>query len=300
MSEQIKKSRGRPKKVISEESVVEKEIPFKERLHNKDVYNMIVDSVEERKRTIEAIKNIFPNIEDSIYLNKFEELLKSDKKFEYNEEFSSSLTGEDLINSLMFNAGQQFCFWVDSANQDRRHLSSSDFKDITISNYLQVIEKSMTLRENRIRIMNEHYAFWADQSHPTLRDRTEIKTFQLDFFRKKKNLFKMFMVRFGIVKDQEFINTINPAIDYQIPKMLRAFDIIEYPIALESKINAGKIIPKDSTEELFIRSISYMALVMIQEKYKFDQVKLDWWLWSNRRNPLVQKVKHHCTITEDY
>lgn len=271
---------------------------IEQRLKMRDIANMVADSVEERKRTIEAIKDIFPKIEDSIYLSKFEELM--DKEFDYNEDFSSNLKGEELLDSLMINAGQQFCFWVDSVNQNMRHLKSSDFMNITFTNYLQVIEKSMTLRENRIRILNEHWALHQECTSPTLRERTEIKTFQLDFFRKKKNLFKMFMVRFKIVEDLEFINTINPAIDYQIPKMLRAFDIIEYPIALESKINAGKIIPKDSTEELFIRSVSYMALVMIQEKYKVNQVKLDWWLWSNRNSPLVKNRKHHCTITEDY
>ena len=267
--------------------------------------DIIISSKLERHQVLTAIENMFPNIKEHIFISKFEELLNSSKQFEYIENFESKkYSGNQLLKSLVLNCSQQFCFWLNTNLQDTRVLSSSNFNDVSWDTYNTIINKSVTLRKERLQIAKELWNIEEEYGLDYLTKVLNSETFNIDFFKKKKNLLIMCLDRFkkdlNFESSKYFVDSINPAIDYQIPKMLRAFDIIEYPTPIESKINYGKIILKDSTEELFIRSVSYMALCMIQDKYKFNQAKLDWWLWSNRHNELVRGKKHHCTITEDY
>lgn len=266
---------------------------------------MIIQNKVERQQIMEAIKTMFPNIEDAIKIENFEKLIRDEVAFEYNEDFITSITNKrELLMSLIINASQQFCFWLIPMNQSIRVLKSSDFEDVNWQTAWDVVSKSVTLRKERSDILRQLWKRVEMHNPDDIRYFMETPIFNNDFFKKKKNLLSMFLIRFkkhlGFEPSKEFIDSINPAIDYQIPKMLRSFNIIEYPEHLANRIDAGRLIKKDSPEELFIRSVTYYALVKIQEKFNFNQVKLDWWLWSNRNDRIVQKCKHHCTLTEDY
>lgn len=226
----------------------------------------------------------------------------------------------DFIIALAINALNQFCFWFDPSFQEGRILKSSDIGLRNIVNMnLDFLDKSVTLRKERVQLNHNFrsYIFEVIDDCEYLSEIVykilEFDGFNYDIFKKKKELFLMLIFRYfdltGLPKEfKELKPYVNPAIDYQVPKMLQYFDITRYPIRLIKKINNGKLIQKDSNDELFIRSLSYFTLLDIQDKLEpithngiitsFDQIDLDWFLWSNR--DLAKNYNHHCTLTEDY
>lgn len=272
-----------------------------------DINYIIENSIQERADILKAIDQLFPNIENYIELEKFEKL---NFKLPDQMNISSELFGGPaLLESILINASQQFCFWVNPDNQSTRNLSSSDFYDCSISLARNIIlKKAVTLRKERLQILDSFNDL--EESDKFVIDRIlNSDIFNSDFFRKKKNLALMMIVRYSKdlidyypnIYPKEFIETINPAIDYQIPKILNYFGIITYPTKINEKIQNGILIEKDSIEELFIRSVAYKALIMIQEKYGYNQVELDTFMWYNRHNfNIPEEFKHHCTLTEDY
>lgn len=277
-----------------------------ELIHQIAIDRIINDSISEKIQVLRMIEDVFPNIDDHINIfNLGHYQIDNIRNFEYSED--SKLKGRDLLTSLLINTSQQFCFWLNPNQQTTRVLSSSDFYGITWENAHEVINKSVTLRKERISILNNLWKIMEAYSSEYLHVFMEDRIFNHDFFRKKKNLFLMCLVRMKehipFEPDNEFIHSINPAIDYQIPKILRGLEIISYPKNIADKVDAGELIVKDSYEELFIRSVSYKALIKIQEEFKLDQVKLDGYFWYNRKQFLKligEDTKHHCTITEDY
>ena len=227
----------------------------------------------------------------------------------------------DFIIGLAFNALNQFCFWYDRNDLTKRSLSSSDIGLPRVNDKFKFLSLAPTLLKERTQLNNNFSKYLLSISSYNMRPLELIwyilnfEGFNYDVFRKKKELFLMFLFRyFDVLELPEGFNAIrkwvNPAIDYQVPKMLEATGVISYPKDIKKKIEKGKLIPKDSYEELFIRSLSYITLIDIQtkltdfvrsgEKYCFDQVDLDWFFWSRRNINAVYDIKHHCTITEDY
>lgn len=274
-----------------------------------NINHIIEKSIQERADILKAIDELFPDIEKYIYLKKFEKL---NFKIPDQMNISSELFGGPaLLESILINSSQQFCFWIDPNNQDIRSLSSSDFYDCSIGTARNIIlKKAVTLRKERLQILdsfNDLEEFGKINTNGVLNS----NIFNFDFFRKKKNLALMMIVRYSkdlidyypnVYSDgYGFIETINPAIDYQIPKILNYFGVITYPTAINEKIQSGILIEKDSIEELFIRSVAYKALIMIQEEFGYNQVELDTFMWYNRHDFNIPKeFKHHCTLTEDY
>lgn len=275
---------------------------------------LIKNNIKERQDVISFINNIFPDIEKFINIGKFEELLANDKNLDniirtYTRE-SDLFGGSELLSSLYYNISQQFCFWLKPDDQSLRVLKSSDFSEVSVNTILNVINSSVTMRKNRFDIVKEISESLEHYPAESISYHLNGNCWNVDFFRKKKNLFLMCLFRYKkdlnylwdeLKKEQvkELIDTINPAIDYQIPKMLEWYGIIKYPVNIKNKIRNGEYIIKDSEDELFIRSLSYLALILIQEQFGYNQIELDWWLWYNR-NSLNSTVKHHCTLTEDY
>lgn len=268
---------------------------------------------KERERTIVLAKTIVTD--DHIDIGKFEEyILNTDKKKLLHENglgeklYTSEpclIGGSILFEALAWSSIHQFCFWYNPNNQKLRGLSSGLVHDLAFAGSVDAIpEVSITLRKERFyinKVLSDFdYNFGISLA---LNKLMNLDVFNFDFFKKKKNLFFMQLIRYredlGIpdVKLVEFDKYVNPAIDYQVPKMLRDLNIIRYPYYIDELIKNGTLIQKDSYEELFIRSVTYLALIKIQEKYGYSQNQLDWLFWSTRN---LSDSKHHCTITEDY
>ena len=93
-----------------------------EYISKKDEQDIIISSKLERHQVLTAINNIFPDIKEHIFINKFEELLNSSKQFEYIENFNSEkYSGAKLLKSLVLNCSQQFCFWLIQLNLFNHH-----------------------------------------------------------------------------------------------------------------------------------------------------------------------------------
>lgn len=274
-----------------------------ERFNRKVIYN----NIKERNDTINEIDNLLKRNDwweiDIEAADRFMKIIEN-KDYKQTHRFE----GKSLAISLVLNAANQFCFWVDPNNQKFRALASSSYFEVTLDNLMSISDRGMTLRKERMDINSEllglydfalrHQFSWLDYVEAA----TDSKVYNTDYFRKKKNLLWMLFVRFfsgnkiGLDISTEFINSINPAIDYQIPRLLRGLGIIK---CLNPMVKVEGTIEKDSIDEIMLRAVCYKTLIMIQEKYGYNQVELDYALWENR-NKLCEDVEHHCTLTTDY
>ena len=275
----------------------------KDRFLNKVKYNNIKERIETLKAIEELLKlNDWWEVDLGKAKGWMDEIGNIDKNLKHDYK------GKELVISLILNAANQFCFWVDPNNQKFRTLSSGSYFKVNLTNLHSISDMGMTLRKERTDINNEllslyNFALrkefsWMDY----LEAATDSKVFNTDYFRKKKNLLWMLLVRFkeynniDLNLDQEFIDTINPAIDYQLPKMLLKLGIIK---CKDDDLKLDGPLVKDSIEEISLRAICYKTLCDIQTKYGFDQVFMDYVLWENR-NTWCADVNHHCTLTTDY
>lgn len=236
---------------------------------------------------------------------------------------SEKFTSQEFIVGLAINALNQFCFWYNPSFQEGRILRSSDIGLNRIIDDFEFLKYAVTLRKERITLNNQFRDYIINDigGQPNLTNVQlvynilQFEGFNYDLFRKKKELFLMLLFRYfnmtelptSFLKLAKFVN---PAIDYQVPKMLDALGIINYPSRLRKVIKKGKLIPKDSYNELFIRALSYYTLINMESKLKetsyngilrkYNQIDLDWFFWSNRNMEEGVNAKHHCTLTEDY
>jgi hypothetical protein len=118
--------------------------------------------------------------------------------------------------------------------------------------------------------------------------------FASDIFLKRASLFFIQIYRkFGWYDDIELPV---PA-DYQVPKILRHFGCIGYRSSLEEDIYEGKLIPKNSLEEIQIRAATIIVCDDIREKLGWHIGDVDTYLWTKRK---LTDMPFHCTITSDY
>lgn len=282
-------------------------------INNFYIENFTYMNLRERQTIVAKIDQILDgNTDWKINYNALEKFVEKAKMTFDSPEDQSKYQGKELLISLVLNAVNQFCFWYDPNDQKKRTLSSGDFWDVNLSTIRDVIDKAVTLRYERKMITKEILDAYDDAlngSHSFTSFLHGILTnsfaFNSDFFKKKKNLLFMLMVRskkqlglddIGMESMGQFIKSINPAIDYQIPRMLRGYGIIQ---CINPNINPEGILVKDSIEEITLRAICYKILIKIQDDHNIDQTTLDWILWS-KRNEDFKNVKHHCTLTTDY
>lgn len=120
--------------------------------------------------------------------------------------------------------------------------------------------------------------------------------FASDTFLKRASLFFIQLNRqlgwFGDLVDDMFV----PA-DYQVPKMLEYFGVIEYSNVLETKIQEGKLVEKGSLMETQLRAATITACRKLCRITGWNIAEIDTWLWTKRKLP---KTKFHLTYTTDY
>lgn len=238
---------------------------------------------------------------------------------------SEKFTSQEFIVGLAINALNQFCFWYNTSFQEGRILQSSDIGLNRITDDFEFLYYAVTLRKERITLNNQFRDYILNKVYKggeakisnvqLVYSILRFEGFNYDLFRKKKELFLMMLFRYFNMTElptnfRKLEKFVNPAIDYQVPKMLDALGITDYPHRLREIIKNGELIPKDSYDELFIRALSYYTLInmeseLLETSYngiprKYNQIDLDWFFWSNRNNEEVVGAKHHCTLTEDY
>ncbi|MBI2034299.1 MAG: hypothetical protein HYT11_01035 [Candidatus Levybacteria bacterium] len=104
------------------------------------------------------------------------------------------------------------------------------------------------------------------------------------------------------------IDKIGPVADYQVPRTLRAMNILLYSDELASKVDNWQEIAKDSHEEIEIRAATVVAcnelmnkMNNLRQKSRQDPLNMshiDYWLWSKSRT--YTNTRPHLTETSAY
>lgn len=124
----------------------------------------------------------------------------------------------------------------------------------------------------------------------------ELSGFASDIFLKRASLFFIQLHRqLGWYKD--FMNELFVPADYQVPKMLEHFKVLEYSNQLLYKIQEGKLVEKGSLMECQLRAATIIACRKIMDGTGWNIADVDTWLWTKRKEP---HKNFHLTITTDY
>lgn len=120
--------------------------------------------------------------------------------------------------------------------------------------------------------------------------------FASDIFLKRASLFMIQLFRQrGWFED--FMGHLFVPADYQVPKMLNHFKVLEYSNGMIFKIQESKLIEKGSLMECQLRAATIIACKMICLTSGWNISEVDTWLWTKRKEP---KSKFHLTYTTDY
>jgi hypothetical protein len=85
--------------------------------------------------------------------------------------------------------------------------------------------------------------------------------------------------------------------DYQIPKILRHFECIEYNDLLAHEIDNCILIKKHSLKEIQIRAATIKVCKQLQDITGWTVADIDTFLWCNRK---LTNKPFHLTVTCDY
>jgi len=118
--------------------------------------------------------------------------------------------------------------------------------------------------------------------------------FASDIFLKRASLFFIQIYR----KFEWYKDIVLPVpADYQVPKILRHFGCLQYSPSLEEDIYEGKLIPKNSLEEIQIRAATIRVCEKMREELGWHIGDVDTYLWTRRK---LTDMPFHLTITSDY
>jgi len=96
---------------------------------------------------------------------------------------------------------------------------------------------------------------------------------------------------------EEDMSEIPVPADYQVPKMLYHFGILNYDEDLEDAIEDAQLIPKGSVAECEIRAATILACQQLCQKTKWSMSDVDSYFWLRRKEI---NTPFHLTITSDY
>jgi hypothetical protein len=93
--------------------------------------------------------------------------------------------------------------------------------------------------------------------------------------------------------------------DNLVPHVLRVDNILLYTEALISRIDAGKLIPAGSAEEIEIRACALHAVELLKNAlnvsgHKMASMGLDFLLWNRGRQPQYKAIPRHRSRTVFY
>ncbi len=231
----------------------------------------------------------------------------------------------------LIQASLQYCFFFGTANKRIDGIDSQwilreldkvfrqvnikctqDIEANLINKFADVLLKSnITLLKSRIETLKDVFDFCNfdlygkayNNVQSSIKMLKAIPSFKQDIFF-KKGLFAIMMsnrmMPFLIDNNYDYSDSMNklpvPS-DYQIPKMLRHFELIEYSDELSQLIEDDKIIPENSKMELDIRSATIQAVELLAKSNNKSPNTVDAYLFSKRKSC---HDKHHLTITTNY
>ena len=124
----------------------------------------------------------------------------------------------------------------------------------------------------------------------------EFPGYASDMFLKRASLFFLQLNRkFGWYS--ETIKDLHIPADYQVPKMLRHFGVLEYNTFLSTQIQTYSLIPSGSLMECEIRAATIIASKRLAELTGWITPEIDTWFWTKRKEC---DDPFHLTITTDY
>lgn len=101
-----------------------------------------------------------------------------------------------------------------------------------------------------------------------------------------------------------------PISDYEVPKILRHFDVLRYSVELAAIVDVGMVLVEGSEMEVEIRAQTVNAmsdlLCRINEKrlsaelIPITMAELDYTIWNMGRSDEFKKLRHHYTYTTAY
>ena len=191
---------------------------------------------------------------------------------------------------------------------NREELIKGITKRLIIERFPLAAERSKHIRE----VIESDYINWFYQKlqdtksklPPSNRNMNEmlnelivrIPGFASDMFLKRAFLFFILLNRRCGILQREMNYILLPA-DYQVPKIMKFYKILQYNSELEHKINNHELIQKGSQMEIEIRAASILAADKLRVKSDSDIEVVDFYLWSRRREV---NIPFHQTITTDY
>lgn len=264
------------------------------------------------------IINNFGFVQSHVNINEEKLYQLSDILKQYNPP-SFSKNHKNLrfeIYKCILDSSLQFCFWYGNSSVRVNGNASGEITRL-VNEYaydLELLKKHirlsrMPLIEERIKIIDEIGPINTNKMRKIISIIAKVKevdailalligeftSFADDILMKKALLAVIAIhLRTNIIKDPEKL--LIPA-DYQIPKMLRHFGVLEYSNELEFIVDNDIIIPKNSEHELAIRVQAIKACEWISRITKLDPYVIDQALFSLRKGSIM---KHHLTITTSY
>lgn len=94
------------------------------------------------------------------------------------------------------------------------------------------------------------------------------------------------------------VNDLVAFADYQVPRVLRALQVISYSPSLSAKVDSGILIGEDSPEEKAIRAATILACENIAEFTGSTSADVDNWLWQAQ--DVAGDSRFHLTPTTRY
>jgi len=126
---------------------------------------------------------------------------------------------------------------------------------------------------------------------------TEIDGYGDDPFLKRASLFFLQLNRIlGLYPDECKLLPI-PA-DYQVPKMLYFYGILEYAPVLEHKVMTSQHLEENGPEEMAIRAGAVVAGFELAIRTGWSPADVDGWFFSRRNEP--KNLPFHLCITSNY
>jgi hypothetical protein len=93
--------------------------------------------------------------------------------------------------------------------------------------------------------------------------------------------------------------------DNLVPHVLRVDSILLYEEKLGSHIDAGKLVPAGSAEEIEIRACALYAVELLKKElirfgHKLTSMELDFLLWNRGQQPAYKSIPRHRSRTVFY
>lgn len=117
-----------------------------------------------------------------------------------------------------------------------------------------------------------------------------------DIFLKRAFLFFAQLNRIFGWFEEDMHNIPVPA-DYQVPKMLQQYGILDYDEELQEAIETEQHLPKWSAAECEIRAATILACQQLCKKTKWSMPDVDAYFWLRRKEAINP---FHLTVTTDY